>query len=1064
MSRSNNIYKLLSTYVRSNDPMIKENIAIELNKLKEKNYDQHKLLEHDEYFFNKYVDELKDDFGGFILSNNQKFLKQFMSLNTSNRTLLLFHGVGVGKTCSSIHIAKNFNNLRSNMQKTILVTSKLLVSNYMRELFDKSKITEIDNTCLGGEYITRITNYTKLTKKELHKEVKSLIKQDYVFYGYLEFSNEVFRNKQNYETYINTTFSNRLIIIDEVHNIRLNKNNEIKKLPFIIQDIYKFAVNVRILFLSATPMYNEAEEIIWIMDALMPSSSGDTLLQSKKAKVIEDIFDDNNNLVPQFEKKLLKFAKNHVSYMRGENPLTFPIRLNPSVNNDTNILKLSDYPTVDVYNEPIDQNINKAVFGGIELVASYFSDIQLIAYKKLPYKTAVVKETESENEYESNDLQKRIQLANVYYPNPNVIVGESGLKTIFNIKIESKNIKFDLKDEKENIFNKENIGRYSPKIKTIIDYVNQSEGIVIIYSKYIFSGIIPIGLALESHGYNRYKQDNISSIPSNAQTKVNRGNYIILSGLDSLSPNKDEYINISKQEENKNGDQIKVILISQVATEGVDFKNVREIHVLEPWYNMSQIEQITGRGVRNNSHIHLPEEKRNTTIYLHVNMIPDEKTESVDFRMYRTSMKKQFQISKVERVIKSGSVDCNLNINVNHYPINFMKKTLQTSQGNILKDYAIGDKMNSRICDYTDCDYKCVPMIDKKPKINNTELMDYDIQLYVNQIIKLFEKLELIFMTYETLQMHFKNKSILDHALIILTNSSIYKLKKEPGRFIYKSNKYIFVPKYLEDDKVALSYQDYIKTVSTRKVLIKDTPIKLTTESSPKTMSSSTLSIIDDIHKESDTLYAIIHKYTYLEKDMSVLFAMVFDNMNKTNQLTTILELIKLEKIPEQIKEMLERSGLCVFEKDSLVSYWDIYGDQLYVKKTTIFEKASPIEKENNVSKFNLEIKNIISSNNMILGYIDISKKTNTSVFKMANKDSLKNNKRKSVIGTICKQTSQISNSIMKDYLSDLGVKLKITPKKSLLCIIYEYSVRINKSDSFLRPRYFQQYNMLIKN
>ena len=46
-----------------------------------------------------------------------------------------------------------------------------------------------------------------------------------------------------------------------------------------------------------------------------------------------------------------------------------------------------------------------------------------------------------------------------------------------------------------------------------------------------------------------------------------------------------------------NGENIKIILGNSVTSEGMDFKNIREIHVLDPWYHLYKIEQIIGRGI-----------------------------------------------------------------------------------------------------------------------------------------------------------------------------------------------------------------------------------------------------------------------------------------------------------------------------------------------------------------------------------------------------------------------------------------------------------------------------------
>ena len=231
--------------------------------------------------------------------------------------------------------------------------------------------------------------------------------------------------------------------------------------------------------------------------------------------------------------------------------------------------------------------------------------------------------------------------------------------------------------------------------------------------------------------------------------------------------------------------------MSSVATEGVDFKNVREIHILEPWHNMSLIEQVTGRGVRNFSHFHLPEEKRNTTIYLHVAMMKNDPMETIDFRMYRKSLEKQRKISMIERVLKYASVDCNLNKEINYYKKGFMKKNVKTSQGTLIENYSLGDEDKSKICDYTNCDYECSPLIKKEwTDVKDKYLIEYDIDLYIKKILQIYEKSKAHYLSYDQIASKFKNEYILKHALIKLTNGTLYQLNKTRGHFIYRSNKY----------------------------------------------------------------------------------------------------------------------------------------------------------------------------------------------------------------------------------------------------------------------------------
>ena len=35
-----------------------------------------------------------------------------------------------------------------------------------------------------------------------------------------------------------------------------------------------------------------------------------------------------------------------------------------------------------------------------------------------------------------------------------------------------------------------------------------------------------------------------------------------------------------------NGDEIKVIIVSKAASEGLDFQCIRQVHIVDPWYNI----------------------------------------------------------------------------------------------------------------------------------------------------------------------------------------------------------------------------------------------------------------------------------------------------------------------------------------------------------------------------------------------------------------------------------------------------------------------------------------------
>ena len=161
---------------------------------------------------------------------------------------------------------------------------------------------------------------------------------------------------------------------------------------------------------------------------------------------------------------------------------------------------------------------------------------------------------------------------------------------------------------------------------------------------------------LEEMGYAKY--NNNSLFKQTSKTTIKTRKYIIISGNQKYSPDNENEINVATNNDNLDGDVIKVILISKAGSEGIDFKNIRQIHILEPWYNLNRIEQIIGRGVRMCSHKLLPFSKRNVSIYMHASILPDFNEESVDLYLYRLAEQKAIKIAKIARILKQNSIDC----------------------------------------------------------------------------------------------------------------------------------------------------------------------------------------------------------------------------------------------------------------------------------------------------------------------------------------------------------------------------------------------------------------------
>jgi hypothetical protein len=191
----------------------------------------------------------------------------------------------------------------------------------------------------------------------------------------------------------------------------------------------------------------------------------------------------------------------------------------------------------------------------------------------------------------------------------------------------------------------------------------------------------------------------------------------MITGEKDFSQNNNEDIKYVTNKANANGENVKVILISMAASEGLDFKNIRQIHILEPWYNMNRVEQIIGRGVRNLSHCHLPFEDRNVEIYLHGTVLEKDE-EAADVYVYRSAEKKAVQIGRVTRVLKEISVDCLLNLaQTNFTETKLLEEAANhaisihlSSRGDEDIPFRVGDKPRTEACDYMDnCELTCAP-------------------------------------------------------------------------------------------------------------------------------------------------------------------------------------------------------------------------------------------------------------------------------------------------------------------------------------------------------------------
>lgn len=927
----------------------------------------------------------------FELSSNQKFIKNFMSPFTPYNGLLLFHEVGVGKTCTAISIAERYFEVYQ--KRVLVVLSSNIKDNFKKQIFDINKYdieNDSANLCTGLTYPDMIINKHLMKREDIEKKINKIINERYQFIGYKELVfavnsieekiKEIEKDENKHEKLfkqkINELFSDRLIIIDEAHNLRFPADNTSKQISTTFINLLKTTTNVKLVLMTATPMYNDSKEIISMLNLLLTNDKRPTIDYNK-------IFDKKGNISEEGKKILIEVSRGYVSYMRGRNPYTFPARLYPDINKDKNII--SKFPTKDIYGETIapDNRIKH-----LKLVESKMSKFQREIYDMLEIdktnEDIDINDDEEEEEAVNKDVQDKVQLSNITYPHisdqfksPSKIknfYGSKGFNRCFS-QFQSNTYKLmydqDIKNKHGEILSYDNLDIYSPKMKRIIDYITKSKGIVFVYSQYYYSGIIPLALALEHIGFVKYNSENIGHnlTVDNKFPGKKRPGYIILSRNKDISKNNDAEIAVAKSLENKDGDLIKVVIVSKIATEGIDFKRIREVHIMEPWFNLSRTEQIIGRAVRTCSHMDLPIEDRNVTIYLHANTLNDNTgMESIDLRMYRIAENKESRIKETEKILQENAVDCNLNKKVLTFKKDDIDITfdLRTSQGIVVKNYRLGDDKEEEI--------KCSPELNEKGATDDTTfnrvyIVD-DIMLYKKYVAFLFANRksyswdELL----RTLESSYKiiDPEVLVYALdeMIIEKYKVFDQRNNPGYIIYKSDKYIFQYSKLQDLRLTLEEREELTTTKKRLTLdIKALKEHKGIDNLKEIEKSKEVENEEEIEEEVDISQVLKDRYNqkiiYFGKVLNAdkysqqIIDFIIDRLTKiefmqfaswiTMKINDESELDQLEK--KMVKSIIDSRVLLFDDDDKVVYMYNYFDHELYCWRTDgKFTKCSPLD------------------------------------------------------------------------------------------------------------------------
>ena len=664
----------------------------------------------------------------FSRSTVQNFVSSYIHPDTPYKGLLLWHGVGVGKTCGAISISENFLNLMGrDARPTLIVTpSRALHDTWRKEIFNMQKQLSqeeynayLENMgtlsfsqwiraskeerlaaplrehgeaspapiyslqCTGHKYVPpMIVDKRSLRteggpegpegeegSEEVGVDAKTMSREEkrriyhrrlreraanqhidnaYTFSSYALLASGYLKHEQALRTrgysgvegrmvkYIIRTFSNRVIILDEVHRVkerdskaasapshyvagtevfvRVSKGTkeekqtkmkksrvrrawivkyleatessppqyivelQYKQMPKdsgpqvhisvddvewaqqesmmdlkmkVLKLIARYAINTKILLLSATPMYTRPHEIVDLLD-LLHLNDGRPPLDKSRIFGPRGLLDDGDTGV-HAKKLLLDASQGYVSYVRGENPRSFPLQLEPGVEKAElgRGYQYQPEPCLSFVSADSSSLVRKLLeptewIQDFPLYASEMGEYQWKCWLAIcqngvgsnrPWSFSGLLENKSPthasivtypllNDEELEDLTESLNLYDESEAALDTVEErlDPGLKTklakCFGMAGFKATYNAGLKEFTKGVTNQEwldldpeegerGLGDYSSKMAEILRLANKSRGIVFVYSEYVGIGVDTLALALERNGYRHFDEGQV---------------------------------------------------------------------------------------------------------------------------------------------------------------------------------------------------------------------------------------------------------------------------------------------------------------------------------------------------------------------------------------------------------------------------------------------------------------------------------------------------------------------------------------------------------------------------
>ena len=636
-----------------------------------------------------------------FLKYHQYVIYQYLIKNEKARGMLLFHETGTGKSISAVAIAEYYR-IHDPSRKIVVLLSKSLQENFKKNIykFIKEQIGESYSSLHDDQNNTAVKSKkseTSNSDKLSETQIDEIINDRYKFVSLnasnmftqitmIEKTKEEIALERQLNEFINIVSSNdflenSILIVDEFHNLSNSITNGSSN-AVQLYDIIMKTKNIKLLFLTGTPIVNNPFELVPTFNMIRGPIQSEYFFRNEKSRHASDIksqttlfpelqvdfdrffVDNKKNKIKnndRFQNRIFGMVSYYGNMYFGEKikdgfPQELPIKVEKVAMSSEQFNK---------YNDARDSELDESTFKGRPVASERFA-------------------------VKGNVSSYRVKTRQA----SNYLIPEYALGPAIGKKARHKYI------EKITDSDLSQLNKFSPKFGKILHNIKQYKNqLGLVYSEFVNGeGLLIFARVLENAGFSEWQKDidlqddndafdiDIYKSPKNKSPKnkspknkspknkefndkknlkYKPGVFAIISG-DVSFENRSTIVKIFNSDENISGNIISLLLISKTGAEGLDLKNVRHIHICEPYWNIARIDQIIARGVRYKSHEALDKSQQTVQPYIYLSDYPEtydlkkKKEETTDVELYTNSIKNKFLIDQFLVSLAEASIDCSI--------------------------------------------------------------------------------------------------------------------------------------------------------------------------------------------------------------------------------------------------------------------------------------------------------------------------------------------------------------------------------------------------------------------